>query len=109
MYDIIAILIPIVLALCLLIAVRILADAGVRKRVTDTQSDADVARSILEAGRDKRKQVRLTWGVMGISVGLALVLVGWIGLGVNNPVTYGVISIMAGFGALLSMWLGRRL
>jgi len=109
LYDIIAILIPIVLAMCLLIAVRILADAGVRKRVTDTQSEADVARSILEAGRDNRKQVRLTWGVMGISIGLALVLVGWLGLGANDPVTYGVMFIMAGLGALLSMWLGRRL
>ena len=109
MYDIIAILIPIVLAVCLLIAVRILADAGVRKRVADTQTDAEVARSILEAGREKRKQVRLTWGVMAISVGLALLLVGWIGLGANNPVTYGVIIAMSGLGALLSLWLGRRL
>lgn len=108
MYDIIAILIPIVLALCLVLAVRFLADAGVRKRVADTQTDAEMARAILEAGREKRKQIRLTWGVLTLSVGLGLLLVGSLGLGADNPLTYGVILVAAGAGVLLSLWLGRR-
>ncbi len=109
MYDIIAILIPIVLALCAVVVVRFLADAGVRKRVSETQTDADTVRSLLEAGREKREISRLTWGVMMAYVGMAMLLVGWLGLGANNPLTYGVLFIAAGAGMLTALWLGRRM
>ncbi|MGB0514147.1 MAG: hypothetical protein ACPGJE_04825 [Wenzhouxiangellaceae bacterium] len=106
-YDIIAILIPVILIVAIVLIVRTLSDAALRRRLTETQTDAEVIRALLETGRRQREQSALSWSVMLIAVGSAAVMIGALDIGSDNPIAFGLLFIAAGFGILLSLILGR--
>lgn len=108
MYDIIAILIPIVIAICVVVGIRLLADTGLRKRLAETQTDADVVESVLEAGKRNQEGSWLTWGITMCSVGVALLLAGWLNLSAEEPLVYGLILVSAGVGVLISLRMIRQ-
>lgn len=107
MYDIIAILIPIVLAICIVLVVRTVSDAGVKKRLAETQTDPEVFRIALESHRKYREQTLTTWGITALSTGTAATLVGVIGIGAQDPHAYGLLFMGCGIGLLASVIVGR--
>ncbi len=107
MYDIIAISIPIVLAVCTVLGIRAFADASLRKRLAETQTDADVIRALLETGRRQRERNAGVWGIMLALVGLALAMVGLFNISADDPLAYGLVFIATGAGLLAPMVLDR--
>ena len=108
MYDIIAILIPIILAICILLAVRFVSDAKLRRHISDTQSDAEVIRALLESGDAPRQRSLHTWISTLISLGLAMMLLHWLQLGADDPLAYGLLFVASGLGLFLPQLMGRQ-
>ena len=107
--DIIAIMIPIVLAICFVLAIQIISDAGVRKRLADTQTDPENIRMLLDAASRARAQSALGWAIVLLFVGLALLVIGAFDIAASNPLAFGLVTIAAGLALLLTLALGRRL
>ncbi len=101
MYDIIAILIPIVLAVCIVVAIRIVSDYKLHKQFIESKTDAETVRIVLETARDNRQQSILIWGVMTMFVGLALCAIGLLGMDSANPLVYGLIFLATGAALVL--------
>ncbi|WP_395376171.1 hypothetical protein [Marinicella sp. W31] len=109
MFDIIAILIPIILAVCIVISIRILSDTKLRKHLSETQTDAEIIRILLETDQNNRKRSFLIWGVMTTFVGLALCLIGVLNLGSDSPLAYGLIFLATGLALLLYKSIAHKL
>lgn len=109
MYDLIAIMIPIVLAVCLVIAIRIISDASVRKRLAETQSDPESIRALLDsADRDRARGV-FGWAIVLTLVGLALLIIGAFDIAASDPLAFGLVAFAAGVALILALTIGRRL
>lgn len=102
MYDIIAILIPIVLAICIVLAIRIVSDAGTRRRIAETQTEPDAIRALIEAGDELRRRSSRTWAVQLLVIGSAMVAIHYLKLDADDPMAYGLLFMAAGVGLLLS-------
>lgn len=109
MYDIIAIMIPIVLAVCLVSAIRILSDASVRKRLAETQTDPESIRVLLDSASRNRVRAAFGWGIVLTLVGLALLIIGAFGIAASNPLAFGLVAFAAGVALILALTIGRRL
>lgn len=108
MYDLIAISIPIVLIIAIVAIIRIISQAGVSRRLAETQTDPEVIRAILDNDRKQRQRSAMTWAVMLSSVGLAIMLIGLLRLESNDPLAYGMLFLAAGAGMAITVLLGRR-
>ena len=102
MYDIIAILIPIVLAACIVLAIRIVSDAGTRRRIAETQTEPEAIRALIEAGDDLRRRSSRTWAIQLLVVGGTMVAIHYLQLDADDPMAYGLLFMAAGVGLLLS-------
>ena len=109
LFDIIAIMIPIVLAVCLVIAVRILSEASVRKRMAETQSDPESIRLLLAAAERTRSRTLFAWAIGATLVGLALLIFGLFDIRAIDPLAFGLVAFAAGVALILALTVGRRL
>ncbi|MEM8682189.1 MAG: hypothetical protein AAGF72_02095 [Pseudomonadota bacterium] len=108
MYDIIAIMIPIVLAVCLVIAIRLLSDASVRKRLAETQNDPEIIRLLMESASRNRTRAIFGWAVVLVLVGLALLIIGVFDIAAGDPLAFGLVAFAAGVALLVALTQGRR-
>ena len=109
MFDIIAIMIPIVLAVCLVIAIRTLSEASVRKRLAETQTDPESIRLLLESGQRARSRTLFAWAIGATLVGLALLVIGVFDIRASDPLAFGLVAFAAGVALILALTIGRRL
>lgn len=100
MFDILAILIPFFLAVCVVVVIRIVVEARLRRRLAETHATDDLVRSLTEADDVLRRQSSLKWGLVLALMGLSLCLVDLFGLGVEDPMAFGLIIGSAGLGML---------
>lgn len=108
MFDIIAVLIPIVGFICLVAIVRAVIEGRVKRRLAEMQVSEDMVRALAEADAAKRQHEVLKWGLVLGLVGLALVLIELFGLGSEDPGAYGLLLGAAGFALVLNHVLQRR-
>lgn len=107
-YDIIAILIPIVLAVCAVMVVRIVVDARLRRRISETQNEADTIKALLEAGDGQRQRASTFWSLQLILLGLAMFIAQWLSLGPDDPMAYGLLFVASGLGVASSRLIPPR-
>lgn len=98
MYDIIAILIPLSLAICIVVAIRIVVEARLRRRLAETHASEQLLQSLLEADAENRRQSSLKWGLVAIVLGIGCLAVDLFGLSANDPATFGVLFVAVGLG-----------
>ncbi|MBY6204256.1 hypothetical protein [Halomonas denitrificans] len=108
MFDIIALLIPIVGFVCLVAIVRAVIDGRVKRRLAEMQASEGMVRELVRADLIKRRHELLKWGLLLGAIGLALVGIELLGLGSENPGTYGLLMGAAGAGLLVSRVLQGR-
>jgi hypothetical protein len=108
MYDIITILIPIVLAICIVVIVRIVVDARVRRRLAETHSSEGLVLALLQADDVNRRKSSLKWGVVLLSLGVGCVLIDLLNLGVEDPSAFGVLFLAIGVGMVVHYRLDRE-
>ncbi|MEM9532181.1 MAG: hypothetical protein AAGA23_14805 [Pseudomonadota bacterium] len=108
MFDIIAIMIPIVLAVCLVIAIWIISEANVRKRLAETQTDPESIRVLLESADRSRGRALFSWAIVLTLVGLALLIIGVFDIAASDPLAFGLVAFAAGAALLIALTFGRR-
>lgn len=107
MYDIIAILIPIVLAICIVVVVRIVVDARLRRRLAETHASESLVLSLLQADEVNRRKSSLKWGVVLMCLGAGCVVIDLLGLGVEDPAAFGLLFLAIGLGMVIHYRLDR--
>ncbi len=100
MYDIIAILIPLSLAVCIVVAIRIVVEARLRRRLAETHASEELLQSLLLADGENRRASSLKWGLVSVVAGIGFVAVDVLGLAVDDPSTFGVLFVAIGLGLI---------
>ncbi len=100
MFDILALLIPIVGFVCLVAIVRAVIDGRVKRRLAETQASEAMVRALFEADAERRRQETLKWGLLLGGIGVALVMIELLGLGSDDPGGYGLLLGAAGVALL---------
>lgn len=108
MFDIIAILIPLSLAVCLVVAIRIVTEARLRRRLAETHASEELLLALLHADGVNRRASALKWGVVSICTGLGCIAVQLMRLAVDEPAAFGVLFVAAGIGLVAYHGLSRR-
>lgn len=107
MYDIIAILIPIVLAICIVYIIRIVTDSRLRRHLADMETDLETVKVILQSDRNSRNEAVLRWGTLSLSLGTAMVFIQVFGLGSQDALSYGMLFMATGLGLIITRILNR--
>ena len=103
-----AILIPITLFICVVLAIKFVVEARLRKRMVESHVSEDLVKSMLTADERNRRLSALKWGLVLTSVGVALGLVSALHLDSNNPGAFGLLVGAAGIGMLAYHYIADR-
>lgn len=101
MFDLIAILIPVVLAVCIVLVVHIVAEARLRRHIVDNAVDERLAAILLGSGHEHRRRGSMRWGLFLVMLGLAFAAIGLLDLGTDHPYSYALVFTAAGLALLL--------
>jgi len=101
MYEIIAILIPIVLAICIVYIIRIVTDIRLRRYLAEMETDLETVKALLQSDRKNRNEAVLRWGTLSLCLGLAMSLIQIFGLGAQDALAYGLLFMATGLGLII--------
>ena len=101
MFDLIAIMIPIVLAVCIVVTIKIVEDSRLRRRMVDADSNESLVKAILLSDNESRQRSSFKWGLVLITIGAAFAAMRWFNLDGENPLSYALLFIATGIGMLL--------
>ena len=68
-------IIPMVLFVCIVLAIKVVVDARVRKQMMENHVDQEMIKSMLAADEQARRLSALKWGLVLVLVGLAFGLI----------------------------------
>ncbi|MDH5821464.1 hypothetical protein QFW77_00445 [Luteimonas sp. RD2P54] len=108
MFDILAILIPFFLAACIVVVVRIVVEARLRRRLAETHATEDLVHSLAAADHEFRRQSSLRWGLVLVAMGLGFGAIDLFGLDAKDPAAFGLLFAAAGVGSLAYHFARRR-
>ena len=101
-------LIPMVLFVCIVMAIKIVVEARLRKQMVETHVSEELVKSMLVADEQSRRLSALKWGLVLTAVGIAFGLVGALHLDSDNPGTFGLLIGAAGLGMLAYHFIANR-
>ncbi len=101
-------LIPITLFICIVMAIKVVVEARLRKGMVENHASEDLVKSMLVADEQSRRLSALKWGLVLTSVGIAFGLVSALHLDSNNPGTFGLLIGAAGVGMLAYHFIANR-
>ncbi len=100
--------IPITLFICIVMAIKVIIDGKVRKRIAETNPSEDLVKAMLIAEEQSRRLSALKWGLVLTIVGVAFGLISALHLSPDNPGSYGLLIGAAGVGMLAYHVLANR-
>ena len=95
-----ALLVPISMVIAVVMAIKIIVDSRLRRRLAETNASEDLIKSMLVADEQARRLSALKWGLVLTLMGLAFGLISALGLESDNPGTWGLLIGTAGVGML---------
>ena len=95
-----ALLVPITAILAIVMAIKIIVDSRLRRRLAETNASEDLIKSMLVADEQARRLSALKWGLVMTLLGLAFGLISALHLDSDNPGTWGLLIGAAGVGML---------
>lgn len=98
MVDIIAMLIPMVLAACVVIAIRVVVNARLRRRLAETHASEELVRLMFLSDQENSRLASLKWGIVLVLTGIAFGIIDVTNLTYEDPASYGVIFAAIGLG-----------
>ena len=101
MDDILSLLIPIVLAVCVVAAIKIVEDARLRRRLAETHVSEDFVKVLLNSETASQRRAALKWGIVLVMLAVAFALIALFGLGSEDPASYALLFGAAGLAMLL--------
>ena len=101
-------LIPMVLFVCVVLAIKVIADNKVRRRIAETNPSEELVKTMLLADEQSRRLSALKWGLVLTTIGVAFGLISALHLDSDNPGAYGLLIGAAGIGMLAYHALANR-
>ena len=101
-------LIPMVLFVCVVMAIKVVVESRLRKRMVESHVSEELVKSMLLADERNRRLSALKWGLVLTSIGIAFGLVGAFHLDGNNPGAFGLLVGAAGLGMLAYHFIADR-
>jgi hypothetical protein len=101
-------LIPMVLFVCIVMAIKIVVEARLRKKMVEGHATEELIKSMLVADEQSRRLSALKWGLVLTLVGGAFGLVGALHMDTDNPATFGLLVGAAGVGMLAYHFIANR-
>ena len=95
-----ALLVPISIVIAVVMAIKIIVDSRLRRRLAETNASEDLIKSMLVADEQTRRLSALKWGLVMTLLGLAFGLISALHLESDNPGTWGLLIGAAGVGML---------
>ncbi len=87
---------------------RVISDNRVRRELVANNVSEDVIQKLFLENRAEDFNSNLKWGIVSVSLGLALAIIQFTGLDSEQPLTFGLGFIAAGGGLLLYYGLKRN-
>ncbi|GAB3332114.1 DUF6249 domain-containing protein [Marilutibacter aestuarii] len=100
MVDIIALFIPMVFAVCIVLAIRAVVESRLRRRLAETHASEDLIRTLLLTDQENRHQATLKWGMVLVLTGLAFGLIDIANLTAEDAASYGILFGAIGLGMI---------
>lgn len=101
MYDLIAILIPIILAVCIVIVIKIVEEARLKRRMVEFGSEASVVKAILQSDHRAKRRSELQWSSVLLSIGAGFAGMALLNLDAEDPLSYALLFATTGLGLLI--------
>ena len=101
-------LIPMVLFVCIVAAIKIVVEARLRKKMVENHTSEDLVKQMLIADEQARRLSALKWGLVLTTVGVAFGLVSALRLDSNNPGSFGLLIGAKGVGMLAYHFIANR-
>ena len=95
-----ALLVPIAVIVGIVMAIKIIVDSRLRRRLAETNASDDMIKAILVADEQARRLSALKWGLVMVLLGLSFGLISALHLESDNPGTWGLLIGAAGAGML---------
>jgi len=95
-----ALLVPIALIVGIVMAIKIIVDSRLRRRLAETNASEDMIKAMLVADEQARRLSALKWGLVMPLLGLSFGLISTLHLESDNPGTWGLLIGAAGVGML---------
>ena len=83
--------IPIVLFICIFLAIKVVVDARVRRRLVETNGSEELVKVMLAADEEARRGNALKWGLVSVAIGGAFFMQQMFKLDENDPATFGLL------------------
>jgi hypothetical protein len=87
---------------------RTLSDNRVRRELINVHADSAMVENLFLKTRSENPENALKWGIVGVAIGVALVLIEILNLSGEQPMTYGLMFAFGGAG-LLCFYMIKRL
>jgi hypothetical protein len=95
-----ALFIPIAIVIGIVMAIKIIVENRLRRRLAETNASEDLIKSMLVADEQSRRLSALKWGLVMVLIGIAFGLISALHLDGDNPGTWGLLIGFAGAGML---------
>lgn len=102
-------LVPVALFVSIVMAIKIIVDSRLRRRLAETNASEDLIKSMLQADEQSRRLSALKWGLVLTLLGIAFGLISALHLQADNPGTIGLLVGAAGVGMLAYHGIANRL
>ncbi|MGN6704687.1 MAG: DUF6249 domain-containing protein [Rhodanobacter sp.] len=102
-------LIPITMFICIAYAIKVVADARVRRQMVNAGGSEELVNSVLRDEELRRRYSSLRWGIVLVALALGFGLIQWFGW---QEVTPGMVAVLAGatgLGNLAFFAISRKL
>jgi hypothetical protein len=95
-----AYLIPITLFVCIVLAIKVIVDARVRRRIAETNPSEEAMKAMIAADEVSRKLSALKWGLVLTLLGVAFGIIDAANMSSESPGAWGILLAAAGVGLL---------
>ena len=95
-----ALLIPIVLFVCIVMAIKVVVDSRLRRRLAETNPSEELMKQMMAADEVARRLSALKWGLVLTLLGVAFGIIDGANLGSDSPGAWGILLAAAGIGLL---------
>jgi hypothetical protein len=103
-----AYLIPITLFVCIVVAIKVIVDARVRRRIAETNPSEEAMKAMIAADELSRKLSALKWGLVLTMIGIAFGIIDGANLSSEAPGAWGILFAAAGVGLLAYHGIANR-
>jgi hypothetical protein len=96
-----AYLIPITLFVCIVMAIKVVVDSRLRRRLAETNASEEMIKSMLVADEQSRRLSALKWGLVLTLLGVAMGAIDGMNMSSEDPGAWGLLLGAAGVGMLI--------